>query len=127
MSMSRAVRRRGRCVVGGLGPGGLWAGGLGAGGLGADGLGAGGLGADGQHGSDFGMEPAYALDTSECGRSPNYWSTTALEWWCFELQYNRQLQRGNCTGFAVCQPLKHGQPCEPAKHSQWALNSIDNQ
>ena len=22
----------------------------------------------------------YALDTLECGRSPNYWSTSALEW-----------------------------------------------
>eukprot|EP01043_Picozoa_sp_COSAG02_P018918 COSAG02_NODE_896_length_16125_cov_5.083489_7_plen_359_part_00 len=83
----------------------------------------GGLGADGKRDGDFGMKPTYALDTSECGRSPNYWSTTALEWWCFELQYNRRLERGNCTDFAVCQPLKHGQPCEPTNRSQWALGS----
>jgi hypothetical protein len=44
MFMSGAVRRRGRCVVGGLGADGPGADGLGAGG-GAGGLGAGGLGA----------------------------------------------------------------------------------
>jgi hypothetical protein len=81
----------------------------------------GGLGADGKRDSDFGMKPAYALDTSECGRSPNYWSTTALEWWCFELEYNRRLERGNCTDFATCQPLKHGQPCEPTNLSAQLL------
>jgi hypothetical protein len=51
----KAVRRRGRCVVGGLWAGGLWAGGLWAGGLWTGELGAGGLGADGpgagEHGS----------------------------------------------------------------------------
>jgi hypothetical protein len=77
----------------------------------------GGLGADGSDMTDLGMKPTYALDTSECGRSPNYWSTTALEWWCFELLYNRGLGRGNCSDFAVCQPLQHGQPCEPTNRT----------
>ena len=73
----------------------------------------GGLAADGSFLSRATTTQMYGLDTSECGRSPNYWSTSALEWWCFECLYNRNITAGNCTQFASCQPLKHGQPCQP--------------
>lgn len=53
----------------------------------------------------------YALDTSECGRSPNYFSTAALEWYCYyyEDQHNRE-DIGNCDGFATCTPFGKCQP-----------------
>jgi hypothetical protein len=73
----------------------------------------GGLGSNGAYLGRATTTQMYALDTSECGRSPNYWSTSALEWWCFELLYNRNIGSGNCTGFASCEPLQHGQPCQP--------------
>lgn len=45
------------------------------------------------------------LDTTECGRSPNYYSTTALMWYCFTYQYlePQTPPAGNCLGFAKCQ------------------------
>ena len=64
----------------------------------------------------------YSLDTAECGRSPNYWSTTALEWWCEQLLLATAppVLVGNCTAFASCKPLKHGQPCTPANATREA-------
>lgn len=47
----------------------------------------------------------YWLDTTECGRSPNYYSTTALMWYCFTYQYlePQTPPAGDCLGFAKCQ------------------------
>eukprot|EP01051_Picozoa_sp_SAG22_P014149 SAG22_NODE_1676_length_3830_cov_3.388100_5_plen_285_part_00 len=71
----------------------------------------GGLGGDGTYVVGGNVTEMYALDMAECGRPPNYWSTTALEWYCFELLYNGGEASGDCTGFATCKPLDHGQPC----------------
>lgn len=53
----------------------------------------------------------YALDTSECGRSPNYFSTGALEWYCYYWEDNNGMRDiGDCTGFATCKPFGKCQP-----------------
>ena len=53
----------------------------------------------------------YALDINECGRPPNYWSTTALKWFCIYEQENGRPTLSDCTGFATC---KFAGKCEPA-------------
>jgi hypothetical protein len=57
---------------------------------------------------------SYSLDVSECGRPPNYFSTSALEWFCL---YHAQ-QRGTdgkvpCTSFAKCKTFGN---CQPTDH-----------
>ncbi len=57
----------------------------------------------------------YALDTAECGRSPNYWSTMALEWFCEYVAYNGfNKDVGDCTGFATCHFAKKCTPTHNA-------------
>ena len=58
----------------------------------------------------------YALDISECGRPPNYFSTHALEWYCLTLQYSGVSTEvlGDCTGFATCEPFGD---CVPTNNS----------
>ena len=56
----------------------------------------------------------YAEDVAECGRPPNYWSTSALEWFCEYVAFNNvgagTVGVGNCTGFAKC---RFAGDCEP--------------
>lgn len=53
----------------------------------------------------------YAHDAFECGRPPNYWSTTAIEWFCLYIQENGRPEFGDgCTSFAKC---KFGGKCVP--------------
>ena len=47
----------------------------------------------------------YALDTAECGRSPNYFGTSGLEWFCYYLSMHVGIIPGNCTGVAKCKPF----------------------
>jgi hypothetical protein len=47
----------------------------------------------------------YDLDTKECGRSPNYYSTTSLEWYCLYYEQNFNKEVGDCYNFAECEPL----------------------
>jgi hypothetical protein len=45
----------------------------------------------------------YSKDCSECGRCPNYWGTTAIEWACYWMSYyvfDRDI--GDCENFADC-------------------------
>ena len=45
----------------------------------------------------------YSLDVSECGRPPNYFSTTALEWFCLYYGENFDGPTGSvCSSFATC-------------------------
>ena len=44
----------------------------------------------------------YALDTTECGRSPNFFATSGLEWFCYYLQLHTAINPGDCVGFADC-------------------------
>lgn len=56
---------------------------------------------------------AYALDVSECGRPPNYFSTSALEWFC--LYHEQQQGRDGkvpCTSFAKCKTFGGCQPTQ---------------
>lgn len=56
---------------------------------------------------------AYALDVSECGRPPNYFSTSALEWFC--LYHEQQQGRDGkvpCTSFAKCKTFGDCQPTD---------------
>lgn len=60
----------------------------------------------------------YTKDVAECGRPPNYWSTTALEWFCEYIFYNPTFGLGNkvgdCLGFATCKnPITGGGKCVP--------------
>lgn len=55
----------------------------------------------------------YALDVTECGRPPNYWSTTALEWFCYYHQYLTGQNIGNCMGFATCKMFGDCEPTQP--------------
>lgn len=52
----------------------------------------------------------YALDTAECGRSPNYFSTGALEWFCLYFSETFSQNIGDCEGFATCKPFGKCQP-----------------
>lgn len=53
----------------------------------------------------------YALDTYECGRPPNYFSTGALEWFCYYYEDTHHMEDiGNCVGFATCKPFGHCTP-----------------
>jgi len=48
----------------------------------------------------------YAADTSECGRSPNWFGTSALEWFCLYLQATNGTQpepAADCETFATCE------------------------
>jgi hypothetical protein len=56
----------------------------------------------------------YALDINECGRPPNYWSTTALKWFCIYEQENGRPSLTDCTGFAKC---KFAGKCQPSASS----------
>ena len=78
--------------------------------IGAYRLNYGGLGLDGTAAAPHNVTSMYAANTAECGRSPNYWSTTALEWFCYDLLYSGGVSSGNCTGFASC---KFGGDCVP--------------
>jgi hypothetical protein len=66
--------------------------------------------------------PMYALDTKECGRSPNYWSTMALEWFCEYIKYNDvgagAAHIGDCEGFATC---KFAKKCQPTHNTSGFL------
>jgi hypothetical protein len=54
----------------------------------------------------------YAADTRECGRSPNYFATTALEWFCLYLNVTgaASVPVQACSGFAKCKPFGHCHP-----------------
>jgi hypothetical protein len=61
--------------------------------------------------TEYNVTQMYALDVSECGRPPNYWSTTALEWFCiYEAENGRPALSSTCTGFAKC---KFAGKCTP--------------
>ena len=51
---------------------------------------------------DINVTSMYNYDVSECGRPPNYWSSTALEWYCIYATENGIAGLGDCTGFAKC-------------------------
>lgn len=78
----------------------------------------GGMNLDGTSGLPHNVTSMYALNTAECGRSPNYWSTTALEWYCYDLLYREGVASGNCTGFASC---KFAGDCKPTADASTAL------
>ena len=56
----------------------------------------------------------YSKDVAECGRPPNYWSTTALEWFCEYITNNPTFglgpKVGDCEGFATCKFAGHCTP-----------------
>ena len=52
----------------------------------------------------------YARDVTECTRPPNYFSTSALEWFCYYLSLHQGMAPGNCTGFATCEPFGKCKP-----------------
>jgi len=53
----------------------------------------------------------YVADVAECGRAPDYWATSALQWFCFDVEYaSGGSELGDCLKFAKCTDLKH---CEP--------------
>jgi len=47
----------------------------------------------------------YARDTSECGRSPNYFATNALMWYCIRYEEVTGTNIGDCLSFAECEPF----------------------
>lgn len=64
----------------------------------------------------------YSKDVKECGRPPNYWSTTALEWFCEYIYYNPTFglgkNVGDCLGFATCKnPITGGGHCTPTHNT----------
>lgn len=64
---------------------------------------------------------AYARGCREGGRCPNYYSTSAVGWWCLSLQqlYN-QSGLGDCLGFADC---KFAGDCHPTNGSSAAASA----
>lgn len=56
----------------------------------------------------------YNLNCAECGRPPNYWSTTAQQWYCYYYQYRFNTQvLGDCMGFATCKMFGDCKPTHP--------------
>jgi hypothetical protein len=56
---------------------------------------------------------AYALDISECGRAPNYFSTSALQWFClYHTQQHAREGSVPCTSFATCKTFGDCRPNE---------------
>ncbi len=55
----------------------------------------------------------YELDTYECGRSPNYFSTSALEWYCIYYTASTGNNIGDCETFATCALFGKCQPTAP--------------
>jgi len=71
----------------------------------------------------------YAADTSECGRSPNWFGTSALEWFCLYLQETNGTQpepAADCETFATCELFGK---CHPTGHvpADWQQPSADAQ
>jgi len=60
--------------------------------------------------TEYDVVEMYGLDVAECGRPPNYWSTTALEWFCLYMQENGRPNLADCMEFAVC---KFAGDCKP--------------
>lgn len=44
------------------------------------------------------VSEAFARNTAECGRAPNYWSKNAQAWWC-ETRNAEGHDEGNCLSF----------------------------
>eukprot|EP01013_Petalomonas_cantuscygni_P017042 TRINITY_DN34147_c0_g1_i1.p1 TRINITY_DN34147_c0_g1~~TRINITY_DN34147_c0_g1_i1.p1 ORF type:complete len:270 (+),score=33.41 TRINITY_DN34147_c0_g1_i1:101-910(+) len=44
----------------------------------------------------------YDLDVHECGRPPNWFATTGLEWFCLYMHYEHDVTLGPCESFAKC-------------------------
>lgn len=42
---------------------------------------------------------AFARDTLDCGRAPNYWAKNAIQWYCLTLEAQQGMQLGNCTNW----------------------------
>ncbi len=58
---------------------------------------------------------AYALDVSECGRAPNYFSTSALEWFCLYRAQNLADNAADpCLSFAKCKTFGDCHPTDPS-------------
>jgi hypothetical protein len=55
----------------------------------------------------------YNLNCNECGRPPNYFSTTAQEWYCYYEQYRFGTKLGDCMGFAKCKMFGDCEPTHP--------------
>jgi hypothetical protein len=64
----------------------------------------------------------YKLNCEECGRPPNYFGTTGLEWYCYYETYRFGTKLGDCTGFAKCKMF--GQ-CEPTLDSNVSEKTIE--
>ena len=47
----------------------------------------------------------YGEACRQCGRCPNYYSTSALGWWCLTLAARGTPVEGDCLDFAGCKPL----------------------
>jgi hypothetical protein len=65
-----------------------------------------------KHMAHHNMTGVYELDAEQCGRAPNYWSSSAIGWFCYTLQYQNGTDLGDCAGFADCQ-LPPSSECQP--------------
>ena len=50
----------------------------------------------------YNVTTAYAEACRQCGRCPNYYSTSAIGWWCLTLQNDGRPNLGDCLNFAGC-------------------------
>jgi hypothetical protein len=55
----------------------------------------------------------YNLNCAECGRAPNYFGTTGLEWYCYYYEYRYEKDIGDCMGFAECKMFGDCKPLHP--------------
>jgi|EP00966_Prymnesium_polylepis_P283578 hypothetical protein len=53
----------------------------------------------------YNVTTAYGEACRQCGRCPNYYSTSAIGWWCLTLQREGHTDLGDCLAFAGCKFL----------------------
>jgi hypothetical protein len=67
----------------------------------------------------------YKLNCDECGRPPNYFGTTGLEWYCFYNEYRFGTKMGDCMGFATCKMFGDCKPTHSGFNEPESTKMVD--
>ena len=66
----------------------------------------------------YNVTTAYGEACKQCGRCPNYFSSSALGWWCLTEKQNRS-DVGDCLDFAGCTLFKDCHAHGPTAPGRW--------
>jgi len=70
--------------------------------------------------------PMFNANCAECGRCPNYWASTALEWYCYYFQYRYSVSIGDCMDFADCQMFGDCKSKHPNGTQSWTSSRLQS-